>query len=314
MLATWPQDAWAIRDGGAPGEAGRMLAALTRLQDIERMQGFLSGIVGRGLFTQSDNAAMVAALAISPPEQAGALLERIVKGAAANSFPRCADLTARAVAAATSGGVTTLRGAVEAMIAALPGDPARDKPRDPWMRGPRMDARAVVDLMNAAAPIDARLAEHAADHILDRPKTYGLDSVLVPAMRDLVGSRAAAESAGVQRLRAACLDHLRGRIAEPLAAPADWRRASKLGCACAHCKELSAFLTAPGRETWTLKAAEQLRAHIEGVIRNAGCDLDASTDRRGRPYSLVCTKNQASYDRRVKQRKDDLENLERLGG
>jgi hypothetical protein len=50
------------------------------------------------------------------------------------------------------------------------------------------------------------------------------------------------------------------------------------------------------------------------VVRNAGCDLDAATDRRGRPYSLVCTKNQASYDRRVKQRKDDRENLERLGG
>jgi hypothetical protein len=39
-----------------------------------------------------------------------------------------------------------------------------------------------------------------------------------------------------------------------------------------------------------------------------------TTDRRGRPYSLVCTKNQASYDRRVKQRTDDLANIERLGG
>jgi hypothetical protein len=39
-----------------------------------------------------------------------------------------------------------------------------------------------------------------------------------------------------------------------------------------------------------------------------------TTDRRGRAYSLVCTKNQASYDRRVKQHTDDLANLERLGG
>jgi hypothetical protein len=37
--------------------------------------------------------------------------------------------------------------------------------------------------------------------------------------------------------------------------------------------------------------------------------VDCSTDKRGRPYSLVCTKNQASYDRRVGQRKQDLEDL-----
>ena len=37
-----------------------------------------------------------------------------------------------------------------------------------------------------------------------------------------------------------------------------------------------------------------------------------TTDRRGRPYSLVCTKNQASYERRAKQRRQDTENLARL--
>jgi hypothetical protein len=36
------------------------------------------------------------------------------------------------------------------------------------------------------------------------------------------------------------------------------------------------------------------------------------TDRHGRPFSLICTKNQASYERRVKQRKSDLESLAAL--
>ena len=44
----------------------------------------------------------------------------------------------------------------------------------------------------------------------------------------------------------------------------------------------------------------------------AGSDLDTTTDRRGRPYSLVCTKYQASYDRRAKQRRRDLKDLELL--
>ena len=61
-----------------------------------------------------------------------------------------------------------------------------------------------------------------------------------------------------------------------------------------------------------LKAVEAERSHVEETIRRAGCDLDVTTDRRGRPYSLVCTKNQASYERRVKQRKRDLADLEWL--
>jgi len=60
------------------------------------------------------------------------------------------------------------------------------------------------------------------------------------------------------------------------------------------------------------KAAEADRRHVEDTIKGACCDVDVTTDRRGRPYSLVCTKNQASYERRAKQRTGDLENLARL--
>jgi hypothetical protein len=42
------------------------------------------------------------------------------------------------------------------------------------------------------------------------------------------------------------------------------------------------------------------------------CDLDLTTETRGRPYTLVCTKNQASYQRRVRQREQDLANREQL--
>ena len=314
MLATWPMDEWRSRDGAEPSEAGRMLAALTRLEDTERIEAFLSDIVAPGLFDLSDNAAILGALDLLQPNRAADLLERIVKGTAAASFGSCANLLARAVAAATQDSRTRLAGALVALVAALPGDPGRDKPLDPWVRGPRMQARFVVDLFNAAAPIDAALARRAADHMLAWPKTYHLDRALVPAVRDLLGSAAAKDSAAVQQLRAACLDHLRKRIAGPLTPPADWRRPSKLACTCAHCKELGGFLADPERKTWTLKAAEHARAHVADTIRNADCDLDMTTDRRGRPYSLVCTKNQASYDRRLKQRTDDLANLKRLGG
>jgi hypothetical protein len=48
------------------------------------------------------------------------------------------------------------------------------------------------------------------------------------------------------------------------------------------------------------------RSHVENTIRSAKCDIDMTTEKRGRPYSLICTKNQASYERRVRQREQDL--------
>ena len=76
--------------------------------------------------------------------------------------------------------------------------------------------------------------------------------------------------------------------------------------------ELGHFLADPERRIWTFKAAEAERAHVRGTAMRARCDLDLTIDKRGRPYSLVCTKNQASYDRRANQRKQDLEDLARL--
>jgi hypothetical protein len=94
----------------------------------------------------------------------------------------------------------------------------------------------------------------------------------------------------VERLRAAALAHLRARIAEPLEAPKDWRRNSQLPCSCPDCRDLAQFLDDPAQKTWTLKAAEARRGHVEAVIRQAGSDLDVATDRKGRPYTLSAPK------------------------
>ena len=87
-----------------------------------------------------------------------------------------------------------------------------------------------------------------------------------------------------------------------------------LPCQCRHCADLSRFLADPERRAWAFKAVEAERSHVEQTIQRAHCDVDVSTDRRGRPYTLVCTKNQASYDRRAKQRSKDLEDVIHLGG
>jgi 2-oxoglutarate-Fe(II)-dependent oxygenase superfamily protein len=314
MLSTWPTQGWYPREDKGPSEAARMLSLLTRLENTDRINALMGAVIAGGGYAKSDNAAILGALGLFPPDQAAALMQRMIAGTGATSLGASGDLLARAVAALPHGLLASFVEPAASLVDVLPGDPSRAAPRDPWRRDSGVQPGFVVDLFAAVARIDEALADRAANHILAWPATYGLDAVLIPAVRQLVGSVTINSVASVQRLRIACVEHLRVRVAESLEAPKDWRRASKLACQCPHCGELSRFLADPGSKTWTLKAAEAARGHVEETIRKARCDLNVTTDRRGRPYSLVCTKNQASYERRMKQRHGDLADLEQLKG
>lgn len=310
MLAQWPTQDRHPREDKASSDATRMLTLLTQLDDTALIERFLTEVTAAGHYDKGNNAAILAALDCLPPCRAKALIERIVDGTAITVLGANADLVARAAAAWGPGRAATLVGAATRLVEALPGDPVtRTALQEPWQRPSRVGPSVVVDLLTGLSLIDPMLAERSMDHILAWPKTYDRDAVLIPAARILVGADTIQGTAAIDRLQAACVAHLRARIAEPLSPPPDWQRASTLPCRCQYCAELARFLADPERQTWVLKAAEATRSHVEESIRRAGSDLDTTTDRRGRPYSLVCTKNQASYDRRAKQRRQDLKDL-----
>jgi hypothetical protein len=150
--------------------------------------------------------------------------------------------------------------------------------------------------------------------LLASPKTYDPDDVLVRAALALGKRSEAAALPIVRRLKGVCLDHLSRRIAQPLEPPKDWRRDNPLRCACVDCRALGIFLIHPGERQWRLKAVQDRRTHVEEAVRAAGCDLDLATERKGSPHTLVATKNRASYERRAKGRRQDLEHLAALGG
>ncbi len=51
---------------------------------------------------------------------------------------------------------------------------------------------------------------------------------------------------------------------------------------------------------------EDLRSHLERTIERDRLDLDHETERRGRPHTLVCTKNRASHSRRLDEYAEDV--------
>lgn len=313
MLTCWPVQA-ARRANDGPSAESVMLSQLVRLQDCERIEAMLTDVVAAGAYAAGDNAALVQALKLLPASRVGTLLPAVVQGNADLHIGGCADLLARAAAVSAWRG--QLLGAAQAMLDAMPGDPTRPKsPADAWRRE-RADAGVVHDTLRALAPAGhaglSELAEQAVTHWLAWPKTYGMDAVIVPVLRRLAERPALLKRPACQRLRAAALEHLHARTSLDLAPPADWRREARSSCRCEHCLALGRFLQIADQQVWRFKAREVERRHVEDSIRQGRCDVDCSTERKGSPHVLVCTKNQASYERRVAQRRADLDDLARL--
>ena len=212
-----------------------------------------------------------------------------------------------------TGSAKDLSAAAHELFTALPGDPERFPQLQPWERSRiSVSIDLVVDVLTGFSAIDATLAENTLNYLLAWPATYDMDKILVPAALQLTETETSRELPVVERLRNAVRMHLHTRVAEVLEPPADWRRDSQIKCTCKDCAELRAFLNNPAQSTWSFKAAEAKRKHIEHSIKSYQCDLTCITERKGSPYSLICTKNMASYQRRVEQRKNDLDVLARL--
>ncbi len=314
VVAGLAGEPWQLRSHERRG-AGGMLSLLSRLGDHELIATLLDSVAAAGSLSTSLAPSIIDALAPLPAEAVAARIDRLVAATAALSLGACADLLRRAAELLPVASRSRLAGAAAHLVRNLPdGDAVRSRPDLPYAfsRPALVPANLVFDAMAALVLVDPDLARSAADHVLARPDSYALDAVLVPATVRLVAVPGMKGETAVERLRTACLAHLDARIAKPLEPPADLVRDAELRCTCPNCRSLSAFLADPVREAWTLRAVEHDRAHVEETIRMAKCDLDCKTERKGRPYSLICTKNQASYDRRVEQRRDDQENRTRL--
>lgn len=314
MLACWPVRASAQAQEGRSALAV-VLTHLVRLQDRELIDATLAGAATAGACAAGDNAAIVQALKLLAAPRVGQLLQAMVQANADLHIGACADLLSRASAVPAWRG--ELLGAAKALLDAMPGDPARPRAQaDAWRRE-RADAAVVHDTLRSLVYADradlAALADQAVTHWLAWPKTYGLDTVIVPALRRLAERPALLKRPAGQQLRAAALAHLQARVSLDLAPPSDWQRDAQMSCRCEHCQGLSRFLQSASQEVWRFKAREADRSHVEDSIRQGRHDVDCSTERKGSPHVLVCSKNQASYERRVTQRRADLDNLQRLG-
>lgn len=153
------------------------------------------------------------------------------------------------------------------------------------------------------------------DHTLSQRSIYDLTGAHLKAIFALeawLPRRLKTPSAGISRWLRQCRTELERRTANAPTAPIDFRRTDKLSCQCGDCRQLSQFLADPHQSVRQFPLAKDRRQHLHQMIDACGCDLTHVTARKGRPYTLVCTKTTASYERACQVYSRDCENLKRL--
>ena len=148
-------------------------------------------------------------------------------------------------------------------------------------------------------------ARTAATLVTEHPQAVTPDRAIPAALDELRGEPGVADSAYATLWHHAA-SFLLDRSATPPEAPKDWAVGCDIDCACELCAKLRAFCSNPVAQTERFAVRKELRQHLHRTIDNHGLDMSHETERRGRPYTLVCTKNRASHVRRLEEYAEDL--------
>jgi hypothetical protein len=156
--------------------------------------------------------------------------------------------------------------------------------------------------------------ERFISHVLEKRRRYDLHRVLIPDTKALHQSLEAVPAAqpAATRLLNHCLGELRTATAKPVEPPKDWKRKADLKCECEDCAALSKFLRDPAARVGRFPLRNDRRRHLHQQIDRHGCDCTHVTERKGSPQTLVCTKTQNSYERRLKQNEVEKKLLSQL--
>ena len=287
-----------------------------------------------------ENEALASVLAVLGPDEAGSFLPEFVEEHLPRRPQSVIAFLAQAGARRELSGITAWREVLIAVVArtllslgtaleAASEARAREE-ADDWRSDLRslgldpdprptvdatMDHEAVRDLFVLAwrLGLDDR-AVAAARAIGDRPETVTPGRTLPAALSEMHGEEGLAGAAAYGVLWRRAADFLMERSSEPPAEPSDWTVAADVPCDCEHCAELRAFCEDPVRRVGRFKLRKDLRKHLHRTIDRHRLDLDHVTERKGSPYTLVCTKNRASHERRLEEYREDLRCMELLLG
>ena len=320
LIDIWPAGRDDFDESDGTGRA-RMLRLLCESRDERNAARFLRDVIV-ARYDGSENDALAAVLdMLGPPDAAYFLLDMIGghlrrRPAAMLGLLWRLDEAHREAADSDWDVVLreTVRAALEALPAALPPEPEEDVPRPASRRPTRFSETAVYHLFALAWRLglpDAAAA--AADAVAAEPRIVAPDRALPAVLAKLHADEdGAAGGAAFARLWRHAADSLLARSAEPPTPPGDWMIAANTGCRCEHCDRLRDFCQDPVARTARFPLRKDLRAHLHRIIDDQQLDIGHVTERRGRPFTLVCSKTRASHKRRLAEYAEDVSRMQGL--
>ena len=305
-------------------------ATLTLLCEIgngQAIAGFLANTV-LPHYDPAFNGAIVVASPEMGAETMGEFLCTLVGAGLSSGTEGIVDLADRLCRRLDDGTDRAWRDALREMVAAIcrefpsigEGTPEDDLgwPRVPGLH--RTPSPLPVETLSRLFALAWRFGLHAeADQIGDffvgRPELVPPDRT-IPALvvalhaeqRDEIGTGAAFAT-----LWRHAADYLLSRSEAPPRPSPDWAMpAARLSCRCEPCHELRRFCADPCAQILRIAIRKELRRHLRDEIRRADADIRCETERRGSPYTLVCVKTRATYERELGRYRDDIVDMRRL--
>ena len=316
LIDMWPSGG---QDRSEPDGRARMLRLLSATEDRGRTVRFLREVVLRR-YGGGENDDLIPALGRLGPEAT----KRFLLDLAGSGFTLRPEETLALLRqlGEEHGGANpawddTLREGIRAILLSLaaalsPGTASDPRGRD-TRRPKRLDERAVRELFRLAWRYGVESEAEAAAHaVAGDPQVVRPGRALPAALRELSGEEGLANGIAFATLWRHATDFLLSRSAEPPEAPRDWAITADIACTCEHCRRLKAFCRDPDAKVARFPLRKDLRAHLHQTIDRHGIDLDHVTERRGRPYTLVCTKNRASHKRRLAEYAKDVTSMRSL--
>ena len=308
LIEIWPE---APTRGDDKGRTG-MLHLLAQFGDSAPALRFLREVV-LPCYDGSENEALPGVLGVIGPADAapfladlagsrfalrpGETLRLLLEAGSLSGFDWC-DVLADSVRAALTALPTVLRPRQELQEVTWP-------PPEPCGQ---MDTAAVGDLFSLAWRCGlADEAAAAATVIADYPQAVAPERTVPQVLRALRREEGLPATAAYLALWRHAADALLARSNQPPEAPRDWVVTAELDCDCEHCAQLEAFCKDGVARVARFPLRKELRAHLHRQIDGHGLDMSHVTERRGRPYTLVCTKNRASHERRLAEYAGDVE-------
>ena len=304
-------------------DAADLMTSLARLDDPKLIRTYLRDVLAKDASLEPGKATVKTIVrhgwATFRPE-----LETLFQATDGETIERNAQLLERMCLASARGdgkksdevnARETCRLLAEAAVAALEAIDARKEPGD-WRMSRIERSTLLARLARAllAADLDDLLSRVVA-HVLESPKRYPLRTVHIPALAKLgpwLKNNLKRCRPALSHWGTACREQLESLTAAAPQPPPDFRRDADVKCNCQDCAELKRFLHDPQQREHGFQMPQQRRDHLESNLRTYHCDLDCRTDKRPRPQILICTKNTASHERRLKEYQEDLERLATL--